>query len=149
MECTSCKLRKRLIDFNFRNKALNKRQKTCRLCTRAHIRLHYKKNTTYYLEKAARRNAIVKNELRLLVWSYLNSHPCVDCGENDPLVLEFDHMRDKKMNIANMIKNSASPVKIRSEIRKCLVRCANCHRRKTAGDFGWNKLKFASVAQLD
>jgi hypothetical protein len=29
---------------------------------------------------------------------------------------------------------------VKNEIEKCDVRCANCHRRKTAKDFNWYKL---------
>jgi hypothetical protein len=68
------------------------------------------------------------------VWDYLLSHSCVDCGEADPIVLEFDHVRGVKlMNVARMTSGSTySWNKIEAEIAKCDVRCANCHRRKTA-----------------
>ena len=62
---------------------------------------------------------------------YFETHPCTDCGETDPVVLEFDHLRDKRFNISNALpyRNWQS---ILDEIAKCEVVCANCHRRRTA-----------------
>lgn len=79
---------------------------------------------------------IKNNDLkRSYVFNYLAEHPCIDCGESDPIVLEFDHILGKKAGtISNMITNNGLE-KIKEEIKKCVVRCANCHRRKTAVDF--------------
>lgn len=63
---------------------------------------------------------------------YLCNHPCVDCGESDPVVLEFDHVRGvKDTNVANLISGAGRMQRLMDEIAKCDVRCANCHRRKT------------------
>lgn len=63
---------------------------------------------------------------------YLCNHPCVDCGESDPVVLEFDHVRGEKVaNVANLISGAGKFQRLMDEIAKCDVRCANCHRRKT------------------
>jgi hypothetical protein len=81
------------------------------------------------------------NELRrrrniCFVSNYLAAHPCVDCGEADPVVLDFDHVDGKSMAIsAGLIGWSIA--RIIQEIRKCEVRCANCHRRRTAKQLGW------------
>jgi len=65
--------------------------------------------------------------------AYLRDHPCVDCGISDPLVLEFDHVSGMKRASVSQLTRQALPTKtIDEEIGKCQVRCANCHRRRTA-----------------
>jgi hypothetical protein len=69
---------------------------------------------------------------------YLRSHPCVDCGEIDPIVLEFDHVSGKEHNISSMLTYSLD--RIKQEIERCEVRCANCHCRVTharRGSYRW------------
>ena len=46
------------------------------------------------------------------------------------MVLEFDHLRDKRFNIGAALpyRNWAE---LLAEIEKCEVVCANCHRRRT------------------
>ena len=58
-------------------------------------------------------------------------NPCADCGERDPVVLEFDHLRDKTFDIGSKLIHKAWPA-VLAEIAKCEVVCANCHRRRTA-----------------
>lgn len=75
---------------------------------------------------------------RAMIWAYLADHPCVDCGEADPVVLEFDHRdgSDKHSHVSKMVSH-ASDERLMAEIAKCDVRCANCHRRRTAKQMGW------------
>ena len=73
------------------------------------------------------------------LWDYLLEHPCVDCGETDPVVLAFDHVRGEKVGaLSNMSRRQFSIAKLDAEIAKCEVRCANCHARKTAREQGWH-----------
>ncbi len=62
---------------------------------------------------------------------YFVTHPCVDCGETDPVVLEFDHLRDKLFDIGQKLA-VRSWTSVLAEIEKCEVVCVNCHRRRTA-----------------
>lgn len=75
-----------------------------------------------------------------IILSYLSTHPCIDCGEDDPIVLEFDHVdpTTKTKSIANMLRSFATVTAIQEEINKCVVRCANCHRRRTYMQLGYN-----------
>jgi len=71
----------------------------------------------------------------------LYSHHRNTHGESDPVVLEFDHQRDKVYAISWLVYNKRKIEVLQAEIEKCLVRCANCHRRKTAKDFGFYRVK--------
>ena len=77
---------------------------------------------------------------RAKIVKYLQEHPCIDCGEKDIIVLEFDHRHgmEKVGDVAKMVF-SYSWERILLEIEKCDVRCANCHRRRTASSRGYFK----------
>ena len=135
-QCVRCKKIKSLEEFNFKFKSLGIRQKTCKTCTRREVRNHYNNNRDYYLHKAKKRNSIIRKQNREYVLNYLLKYSCVDCGENDPVFLEFDHSKNKISDISHLIKNSTIK-KIEEEMKKCEVRCANCHRRKTARNNIW------------
>jgi hypothetical protein len=78
---------------------------------------------------------------------YLELHPCVDCGEANPALLDFDHLRDKTAAIASLVRNRPSWAEVEAEIEKCEVRCANCHVRKTARQFGFYRLEVPTATR--
>lgn len=61
---------------------------------------------------------------------------CVDCGESDPVVLDFDHRGEKRANVTVLARNEYSLAMIQREIDQCEIRCGNCHRRRTAAELG-------------
>ena len=61
---------------------------------------------------------------------YLKTHPCVDCGEEDLIVLEFDHVRGRKSACVKQLARDCSMETLVKEVRKCEVRCSNCHKRR-------------------
>jgi hypothetical protein len=64
----------------------------------------------------------------------IKDRPCADCGLRfPPICMDFDH-RDpttKLENVSILYGNGAAWERIRAEIDKCDVVCANCHRIRT------------------
>ena len=116
-------------DFRWRYKDRGIRQVRCKYCQAESNKTHYQNNKQVYLERALTRNARVNTENKQRLYTYLSSHPCVDCGQTDVRVLEFDHVRGKKSgDISRMVGEGLSWRTIEAEIAKCQIRCANCHR---------------------
>jgi len=63
----------------------------------------------------------------------------MDCGESNPLVLDFDHKdpNKKSFTIGSVARKGWSLEVLYKEIDKCDVVCANCHRIRTARQHGW------------
>jgi hypothetical protein len=128
-------------DFALKNKKDGTRQRWCKFCQAEANKTHYLKNKQVYLDRAITRNARVNTDNKQRLYAYLSSHPCVDCGETDIRVLEFDHVRgNKTFTIARLLDHAISWSTIEAEIAKCEVRCANCHRLKTMERGKWWKL---------
>src|ERR1017187_1583014 len=57
------------------------------------------------LARVRRNDARYEAEKRAWISAFLAEYPCVDCGESDPEVLEFDHVRGKKTaNVSAMVR---------------------------------------------
>jgi len=139
--CTECGETKPISAFHFKSKAMAKRKAGCRDCRNKYGRGHYRRNRPVYLEKAELRRGVVHALHRTRLLDHLKSNPCVDCGETDPVVLQFDHRdRAEKIGTVSRMAMEYSWGQVVAEIAKCDVRCGNCHRRRTAVQFGWTKL---------
>ena len=73
-----------------------------------------------------------KKTIRQFLGDWYKEHPCVDCGESDLTVLEFDHLLEKNFGMNRAISNTISMERIVNELEQGEVRCANCHRKITA-----------------
>lgn len=142
--CSRCRKTKPAKEFAWRRKEKGQRDSHCRPCRSAYGKEHYARNRQKYIDAEARRKkARTEKRMRLLI-DYLMEHPCVDCGESDPMVLEFDHLEDKKFCISNQFA-SRNWESILEEIEKCDVVCANCHRRRTARRAGFARALLADL----
>ncbi len=136
-ECRVCRTLKPLGEFPFRSLAQQTRQWICLACQRLYTRGWYGRNRRQQIASSRNNNIKRRRAAALMVRGYLQQHPCVDCGAINPLVLEFDHLRDKDREISELVRMGAPWKRIKAEIDKCEVCCANCHRRRTATRGGW------------
>lgn len=131
--CVTCKISKNINEFNNRKRSIDGKQTVCRECNKKRSREYYSDNKAHHKNIVYNRKIDHIHSSKQFIYEYLKVHGCVDCFEKDPIVLDFDHVRDKKYRgISQMVHRGNSLEKIKEEIAKCEVRCANCHRRKTA-----------------
>ncbi|MGH7929584.1 MAG: hypothetical protein ACREQV_17510 [Candidatus Binatia bacterium] len=72
-----------------------------------------------------------------LIVDHLRTHPRVECGEPDVLVLEFDHLGDKLFSISRGLLDRPLQA-VLDEMAKCEVVCANCHRAGPPPEAGFS-----------
>lgn len=141
--CGRCGEEKAVDEFAWRRISKGQRDNYCRPCRAEYKQDHYAANRQRYIDAARHRKIeLVAERIDYLV-SFLREHPCADCGEADPVVLEFDHLRDKKFSVAQGLRDREWQ-SVLDEMAKCEVVCANCHRRRTAQRGGFAR---AVVAQ--
>lgn len=135
-QCTKCKEVKPLDLFATKSKSKDGKTNWCKACFAEHARAKYQNGDR---ERKERNKAKTISSNRERIKEYLESHPCVDCGESDIRVLQFDHKDPvtKKGNVCELLPWSWRVIK--EEIDKCDVRCANDHRRRTGEQFGYWK----------
>jgi hypothetical protein len=111
-------------------------QHWCRLCFRDYFEARGDRHRAQ--SRAALRER--KRRARAFITEYLRTHLCVDCGEGDLVVLDFDHLGHKLELVSALVHQGAPRARIEAEVARCEVRCANCHRRVTARRAGWSRL---------
>ncbi len=136
--CKKCNLPKE--DFRKYKKSTDGLDDYCKQCRKTADKKYYNSNITTSRKAGLKSKNKIRERNRQFIRNYLIGKACIDCGESDPVVLEFDHFENKKENLSELIQNS-SIKKIETEIKKCDIRCANCHRRKTAVQLGYHKIK--------
>lgn len=144
--CTGCKEWKLPDGFRLRTgshlKGRGYLRSRCRVCEQA----HKVANRPTYRAYGKKGRTVIGLKNKTFIFDYLDTHPCVDCGEDDPVVLEFDHVdpKQKLYNVVSMAHNCYSLERIKAEVAKCVIRCANCHRRKSAA--WWDSYRHRRMA---
>lgn len=139
--CRTCKIPQTIAEFAIKNVRTGRRSTQCRTCDRAYAKQHYVKNRSSYMQRTRRNKKEHRDRTALLILDHLRTHPCVDCGETDVVLLEFDH-RDRSTKSGNVgdLVGRGTRKELIAELEKCDVRCVRCHRIKTAKEFGWRRL---------
>ncbi|OGH24954.1 MAG: hypothetical protein A3B47_02535 [Candidatus Levybacteria bacterium RIFCSPLOWO2_01_FULL_39_24] len=135
-KCSKCGLSKELKDFYRRKSGLRAGEyyEKCKDCYKIRGKNYYHQNRErqLYLAKKRKLKYIVERKEFL---GKIKNKPCFDCGKKYPAwVMDFDH-RDGKKKVASIsfltFRKLVKFDKIKEEIAKCDLVCANCHRDRT------------------
>ena len=143
-KCSKCGLMLPVSDFQIRDREKGTYRNICSACRRAYNKSYYGEHAEKYKASRRQNQPRYRQERRERLFDYLRGKACVDCGEPDPILLEFDHVKGQKVSDIGTMISHYSWSRILEELEKCEIRCANCHRRKTARDFKWWKSRFGA-----
>jgi hypothetical protein len=99
---------------------------------RASSRRHYERNTEKMKQRAKDQRIASRDEVSAYLKT-LKEQPCTDCQGSWPYyVMHFDHIgNDKEFNISLYRRHGYGLAKVKLEVEKCEVVCANCHAIRT------------------
>lgn len=151
--CNTCGVEKSLNFFPYMGKFKgDKRHRPkCRECGRIasypNNKKKYDQNREAEIAGAGERKKKYREQNRKYVNEIRENTPCADCGHYYPFfVMEFDHAYgDKVDNVYKMAGSPVSMTKLKMEINKCDIICANCHFQREHLRRVWNKLSFQEI----
>ena len=118
--CSQCKKDLTLDCFDFANKSTGKKHPECKECRSKQERRYYELNREERIAYTIKTNQTKVIRNRQFVLDYLGNHPCIDCGETDIRVLEFDHRepKEKLSGVMRLVAGKYSLSTIAKEIAK-------------------------------
>ena len=122
-KCSVCGELRPLSEFAINRTRKDGHASDCKACRKKYRNKHYQDNKEYYKSKArAYKTAKLEeiNEIRKTL-------KCAICGEDRFYCLDFHHV-DPSIKEAEVTKLIESPKRLKRELEKCIVLCANCHR---------------------
>jgi hypothetical protein len=130
--CPKCESNKPLVAFRKNERKKDGLQSICAECGKSYNRKWYDRNQS---DVVARNSRNRKDKVAWLKELKRNKR-CVRCDESNPACLDFHHTNpDEKTLDISIAVRSWSTKRLMSEIDKCIVLCANCHRKETIGPY--------------
>ena len=129
-KCTMCKESKEITDFNKNKTKHDGYNNICRECSKARSKQYYNMNPLQHRKAVAKRNAIQRTIIRDYIIEQKTSG-CILCDETDPCCIDFHHTdpTSKAFGIGSAGGRGIPINDIQKEINKCVLLCANCHRK--------------------
>lgn len=126
--CYRCRVSKDDSEFNKSARTSDRLHSYCRDCQKQ----HYRDNAARHRANVRRNDDLRIARLREVIYQRMSTG-CVDCGNRDIRVLEFDHVRGIKIRgVGAMVTRGSGYEAVIAEMDKCEVRCRNCHAIATA-----------------
>lgn len=129
--CCDCDQQLPLDNFSFKDKARGKLQSRCKSCYNAYNRQYYAGG-----EKTKQKARTIANakSMRARYQDWKSTQSCKVCGEGAAECLDLHHINPaEKDDALQRIVSFGSWRRVEEEIAKCIVVCANCHRKIHSG----------------
>lgn len=128
-----CKLEKDESEFGNHKNGRDGLRSRCKPCNRIEANRSYKKNPGPTKARARKFGKATQERLKAWLNGVKHRLGCCLCGEKEAAVLDFHHVNpsEKEKAIGHMIAKGIGPLE--TELSKCVVVCANCHRKVHAG----------------
>jgi len=148
--CSTCRRSLQYSEFTARAASPDGHQSVRRDCNKARSKRYYAENVERHRKAVAAQVATTRAAHIERIGAYLLDHSCVDCGERDIRVLDFDHRdgSEKAAEVMKLAKAAYSWARVSAEIAECDVRCRNRHARVTYERMG-NDWRTAFVLRAD
>ncbi len=132
--CTKCKRRRQNKSFNKNSTRSDGLSNVCRDCANSYDKERYVKNKGSHNELMKQRNAEYRDRYRKKI-NEIKSSGCTNCEEKEPCCIDFHHIDEsnKLGDVATMAAHLKKWEVVQKEIDKCVLLCANCHRKLHAG----------------
>lgn len=121
--CSKCKQEKPLSEFAINRTRKDGHASDCKACRKIYRDKHYLEHKEYYKDKASKYRSKKNKEFEEL----RSTLKCSICGEDRHWCLEFHHLNPNEKE-SEVTRLKESPRRLREELKKCIVLCANCHR---------------------
>ena len=121
--CSKCKQEKPISEFAINRTRKDGHASDCKACRKIYRDKHYLEHKEYYKDKASKYRRKKNKEFEEL----RSTLKCSICGESRHWCLEFHHLNPNEKE-SEVTRLKESPRKLKEELKKCVVLCANCHR---------------------
>lgn len=134
--CKTCAVEQPISQFYIERRNIGGYRHQCKNCEKIrHSSRKRQYNEKSYQKNKSKRIQEIKDKttvLKTIVFEYMKNKSCVDCGNNNSIFFEFDHVRGKKIkDINEMCNKGTNQNTLIAELHKCDIVCANCHRTRT------------------
>lgn len=133
--CTKCKKEKGLSEFGKDRKRSDGIACHCKECKRIEGRERYAKNPEPIRRRTKACRSRIRDDLRSYSDVVKQKYGCAFCAEKELCVLEYHHKKERQYvggrPVTHMaLRGRGAMIK---EMNKCVVLCANCHKKVHAG----------------
>lgn len=130
-QCTKCSVEKLITEFYKQSRLKDGSASQCKQCSNISYTNSRRKKPEHYLK--VQKNRTIKT--KEAVDEYKTKCGCIKCGENDSVCLDMHHIdpTTKESEVSTLYKYSLK--RAMKEVEKCVVLCANCHRKLHASRF--------------